>query len=200
MQATLKSCLAVVSFALLSSAPLPADHSLWQAPSEQSRFVEQYSPAESSTPPAAHTRLTNYLKAHWKAPAELAHKIVEAVHAQSEETGIPASLILAIIAKESSFRPDAKSGYGAQGLMQVVPRWHPEKLEERNHGALLDPVQNIEVGTQVLSEYVDKAKGNTRLALKKYSGGATSYYEMVRKYQATFEKVAESEPIETASR
>ncbi|HUW38931.1 MAG TPA: transglycosylase SLT domain-containing protein [Rhodocyclaceae bacterium] len=69
-------------------------------------------------------------------------------------------LIVAVIAIESRFNPFAESVVGAQGLMQVMPRWHHDKLPE---GAgtltLFDPVVNIEVGAQVLRESIRRMGG-----------------------------------------
>jgi soluble lytic murein transglycosylase-like protein len=64
----------------------------------------------------------------------------------------------------------AESVVGAKGLMQVLPRFHLDKLEA--HGgeeALLDPDVNIEVGTQILREYLRRF-GQTVTALQQYAG------------------------------
>lgn len=79
-------------------------------------------------------------------------------------------LILAVMAVESRYNPVAESNVGAMGLMQVLPKFHQDKLSE--HGgddALLDPVVNIEVGTQILREYL-KRFGETETALQVYAG------------------------------
>ncbi|HXZ92763.1 MAG TPA: transglycosylase SLT domain-containing protein [Burkholderiales bacterium] len=79
-------------------------------------------------------------------------------------------LILAVMAIESRYNPVAESNVGAMGLMQVLPKFHQDKLSE--HGgddALLDPVVNIEVGTQILREYL-KRFGETETALQVYAG------------------------------
>jgi soluble lytic murein transglycosylase-like protein len=74
------------------------------------------------------------------------------------------------MAVESSYNPVAESSVGAMGLMQVLPKFHQEKLTE--HGgteALLDPQVNIEVGTQILREYL-KRFGDPETALQMYAG------------------------------
>jgi len=79
-------------------------------------------------------------------------------------------LILAVMAIESRYNPVAESDVGAMGLMQVLPKFHQDKLNE--HGgaeALLDPDVNIEVGTQILREYL-KRFGETETALQVYAG------------------------------
>jgi soluble lytic murein transglycosylase-like protein len=79
-------------------------------------------------------------------------------------------LILAVMAIESRYNPVAESVLGARGLMQVMPRFHLEKLLE--HGgeqALLDPEVNIFVGTQILREYLRRF-GEVETALQMYGG------------------------------
>jgi soluble lytic murein transglycosylase-like protein len=79
-------------------------------------------------------------------------------------------LILAVVAIESRFNPVAESVLGAKGLMQVIAKFHMEKLAD--HGgeqALLDPEVNILVGTQILREYMRRF-GETETALQMYAG------------------------------
>lgn len=69
-------------------------------------------------------------------------------------------LIIAVIGVESGFNPFSQSGYGAQGLMQVVPRFHADKLpEESDPTAFLDPVINVQVGARVLRESINRMGG-----------------------------------------
>jgi soluble lytic murein transglycosylase-like protein len=59
---------------------------------------------------------------------------------------------------------------GAKGLMQVIPKFHPEKLVEHGgESALLDPHVNIQVGAQILREYMRRF-GETETALQMYAG------------------------------
>jgi soluble lytic murein transglycosylase-like protein len=79
-------------------------------------------------------------------------------------------LILAVMAVESRYNPVAESNMGAKGLMQVIPKFHQEKLLE--HGgepALLDPEVNIQVGAQILREYLRRF-GEVETALQMYAG------------------------------
>ena len=79
-------------------------------------------------------------------------------------------LILAVMAVESRYNPVAESNLGAKGLMQVIPKFHPEKLVEHGgEGALLDPEVNIQVGAQILREYLRRF-GETETALQMYAG------------------------------
>jgi len=79
-------------------------------------------------------------------------------------------LILAVMAVESRYNPVAESHFGAKGLMQVIPRFHSEKLAGHGgEGALLDPQVNIQVGAQILREYLRRF-GETETALQMYAG------------------------------
>ena len=74
------------------------------------------------------------------------------------------------MAIESRYNPVAESVMGARGLMQVIAKYHPEKLEP--HGgdqALLEPAVNIRVGAQILREY-QRRFGDTETALQMYAG------------------------------
>ena len=79
-------------------------------------------------------------------------------------------LILAVMAVESRYNPVAESNMGAKGLMQVIPKFHLEKLMEHGgEAALLDPQVNIQVGAQILREYLRRF-GETETALQFYAG------------------------------
>ncbi|MEC5396336.1 transglycosylase SLT domain-containing protein [Uliginosibacterium sp. H1] len=81
-------------------------------------------------------------------------------------------LILAITSIESSFNPLAESPFGAQGLMQIVPRFHMDKISTDRGGlALFDPAENIRVGTLVLKEYM-RTTGSLEAALQQYGGAS----------------------------
>lgn len=97
---------------------------------------------------------------------------VAAAYRAGAEHRVDPLLILAVIAVESKFNPVAESALGATGLMQVIPKFHYEKFAA--HGgvdALLDPEVNIEVGTQILREYL-KRFSEIETALQMYAGAA----------------------------
>ncbi|NBS55958.1 MAG: lytic transglycosylase domain-containing protein, partial [Betaproteobacteria bacterium] len=95
---------------------------------------------------------------------------VATAYRAGRETAVDPLLILAVISVESRFNPVAESSFGAKGLMQIIPKFHKDKLVE--HGgddALLDPEVNIQVGAQVLREYIRRF-GGTESALQAYAG------------------------------
>jgi soluble lytic murein transglycosylase-like protein len=76
-------------------------------------------------------------------------------------------LVLAIIAEESRFNPNAVSPVGAVGLMQVMPQW--EKVLGIS-GSLKDPEVSIKYGLEVLGFYMEMYK-DIEMALTAYNRG-----------------------------
>lgn len=105
------------------------------------------------------------------APEPLAALVSEAYQV-GKETKLDPTLILAIMAVESSFNPFAQSSVGAQGLMQVMTKIHTDKYQHfGGHFAAFDPVSNLKVGVKVLQECIDRA-GSLEGGLKYYVGAA----------------------------
>jgi len=105
------------------------------------------------------------------APEPISRLVQEAWHV-GERAKLDPTLILAIMAIESSFNPFAQSPVGAQGLMQVMTRVHDDKYEAFGgvHAAF-DPVTNLRVGVQVLKECIARA-GSLEAGLRFYVGAA----------------------------
>ena len=126
-------------------------------------------PAELSKQQAA---VTLWLSRRYRvAPEPIARLVKEAWHV-GQRSGVEPTLILAIMAIESSFNPFAQSPVGAQGLMQVMTRVHDDKYEPfgGNHAAF-DPVTNLRVGVRVLKECIARA-GSIEGGLRFYVGAA----------------------------
>lgn len=105
------------------------------------------------------------------APEPLASLVSEA-YALGQSNKIDPTLILAIMAIESSFNPFAQSAVGAQGLMQVMTSVHTDKYD--NFGgrlAAFDPVTNLRVGVKVLKDCIARA-GSVEGGLRHYVGAA----------------------------
>ncbi len=133
---------------------------------------------------------TKYLATKLKKSEAAVRKFVDLAWAEAaKREKLNPELIIAIIKKESGFRPQVQSPYGAQGLMQVVRRWHGEKL--RPSESLFDPEVNIRVGADVLEEYLALAKGDLDVALRKYSGNARGYVNTVLKESRMLAQVGE---------
>lgn len=134
--------------------------------------------------------LSKYLADKYAQPLPLAQRIVQSAYREADNHGLPPLLVLAVIEKESSLRPTVQSSYGATGLMQVVPRFHGEKLVREKHpDGLKDPETNIRVGSRVLAEYLARRGGNEEKALEKYSGGARRYAYAVQSFRSSLKAV-----------
>lgn len=72
-----------------------------------------------------------------------------------EEYGICPELLMAMIERESSGRPDAESG-GCKGLMQISDRWHKDRMERLEVTDIYDVDGNIHVGADYLAELFEK--------------------------------------------
>ncbi len=115
------------------------------------------------------------LVAHWiskryrVAPEPISRLVKEAWYV-GDRVKLDPTLILAIMAIESSFNPFAQSHVGAQGLMQVMTQVHDQKYEAFGGTfAAFDPVTNLRVGVQVLKECIARA-GSLEAGLKFYVG------------------------------
>lgn len=76
-------------------------------------------------------------------------KIADIVFAQSKAYEIDPIMVFAIMSVESRFNTSARSHMGAQGLMQVMPRYHKTKIQGRD---IRDPYVNTEVGIMIMKE------------------------------------------------
>ena len=119
-------------------------------------------------------------------------------------TDLDPTLILAVMAVESSFNPFAQSAVGAQGLMQVMTKVHDDKYEAfgGSHAAF-DPVTNLRVGVQVLKECIARA-GSLEAGLRFYVGAANSddggYAMKVLVEQNTLRQLAGMKPLPLPTR
>ena len=82
-----------------------------------------------------------------------ADPVEAAIQKGAEAAGIDAALIRAMIQKESQWNAGAMGdGGNSYGLMQIHKRFHTDRMARLGVTDLLDPVQNIKVGTDYLKE------------------------------------------------
>lgn len=131
-------------------------------------------PMPVARPETAHEReqraVAEFIARRYRVAETASAVFVSTAYRVGEEFSLDPLLILAVMAIESRYNPVAESSMGAKGLMQIIPKYHQDKLLE--HGgehALLDPEVNIQVGAQILREYLRRF-GETEAALQKYAG------------------------------
>ncbi|HEX2833584.1 MAG TPA: lytic transglycosylase domain-containing protein [Thermoanaerobaculia bacterium] len=125
------------------------------------------------------------------------------IYKEAKKNNIRPELIAAVVQAESRFKPTARSGAGAVGLMQLVPR------TGRWMGArdLTNPQQNIAAGAKYLKYLHERFDGNETKVIAAYNAGegnvkrfngvppfreTRSYVSKVRTYEQDFQNRVES--------
>jgi soluble lytic murein transglycosylase-like protein len=125
------------------------------------------------------------------APGTKTIPFLEIARSEAKAQGVDLSLVLAVIQKESSFDPNARSAAGARGLMQMLPstaKW----LGLKDTKQLTKPAVNIKYGVKYLKYLWDEFAGipsgdltaeqlrqrNAQMAIAAYNAGQGN----VRKY------------------
>jgi soluble lytic murein transglycosylase-like protein len=143
--------------------------------------AELAAPAASAAdgPDAIQQALIDHVSRRFLVAAAITERMVAAAHRAADEVGLDPLLLLAVVAVESRFNPIAESGMGAKGLMQIIPRFHLDKLNAAGgEHAVFDPESNILVGARILQEYVYRT-GTLVAGLQQYNGAsrdANAYY------------------------
>ena len=122
--------------------------------------------------PRQQAGVAQWISRRYRVAPEPISRLVKEAWYVGERVGLDPTLILAIMAVESSFNPFAQSTVGAQGLMQVMTHVHDDKYEPFGGNlAAFDPVTNLRVGVQVLKECITRA-GGLEAGLRFYVGAA----------------------------
>ncbi|MDM0023313.1 transglycosylase SLT domain-containing protein [Variovorax saccharolyticus] len=134
--------------------------------------IDRTTAASPHVLPKPQAAVAYWLSKKYRVAAEPLSVLVAEAFELGKKTKLDPTLILAIMAVESSFNPFAQSQVGAQGLMQVMTRVHGEKYESAG-GTLtaFDPVTNMRVGVKVLQECIARA-GSLEGGLRYYVGAA----------------------------
>lgn len=144
--------------------------------------------------------VTTWLSRRYRVAPEPVARIVQEAWHVGQKAQVEPTLILAIMAIESSFNPFAQSPVGAQGLMQVMTRVHTDKYQAFGGKlAAFDPVTNLRVGVQVLRECIARA-GGLEAGLRYYVGAANldsdgGYAAKVLGEQQYLERVASGQSV-----
>ena len=113
------------------------------------------------------TLMLSHLASTYQVDAGHLKTIWLSVKRHTRDTDIEPTLMMAVIAKESSFNQKAISHKGAQGLTQVMPL-HSMRLKPGENFQQVDV--SVRVGVEILEEYMAQEHGNVRRALQRYNG------------------------------
>ena len=111
-------------------------------------------------------------------PRDVAAQEAAAFMRYSTKYGAPLDLVVAVANTESHFNPDARSSYGAAGVMQVTWRIHENLLRANgihSEKELYTADKGIAAGCLLISRYL-RAYGSAEKALGRYYGGSASVY------------------------
>ncbi len=137
----------------------------------------------------------DYASRRYRVSADALRPIFAVAEESAREWRLDPMLIVAVIAVESRFNPLSESVMGAQGLMQIIPRFHKEKLPaDSGKVALLDPLINVRVGAQALHEYI-RRNGSVVAGLQQFAGASD---DAEQGYSGRV--LAEKERMESAAR
>lgn len=111
----------------------------------------------------------------------------EEITASGERYHVDPYLIAAVIKTESKFQNNARSKYGAVGLMQLMPEtaaWIAGQLEEGRFSPeqLKNPACNIRYGVWYLSTLQEEFHGNEILTLAAYNAGRGNVQDWMEIY------------------
>lgn len=99
-----------------------------------------------------------------------ASRFAERIRREAEEAGIDAALVHAVIAAESGYDPEAVSGAGAQGLMQLMPGT-AKRYAVRDP---FDPGESIRGGASYLRDLLDIFGGDVEIAVAACNAGESA--------------------------
>lgn len=116
-------------------------------------------------------RLATYISITYNVPLDKAERIVYTTFVESYKKDLEPMLVLSLISIESTFQQYSKSHAGAVGLTQVMAKVHRNRIAE-NKVDIWSVDGNIQVGTDILKDYVGLANGNMKKALQMYNGSA----------------------------
>ena len=107
----------------------------------------------------------------------------EQVKALAEQEGVDPLLVLSLMKQESAFSPDALSGSGANGLMQVMYATALDTEPTIDRVRLMKEDENLRIGVRYLKQLLNRFDGNYALALAGYNAGPTAAARWLRDFK-----------------
>jgi soluble lytic murein transglycosylase-like protein len=93
----------------------------------------------------------------------------ESIIAYSAKYNVDPTLVVAVIAAESRFNPNARSYKGAMGLGQLMPA-----TAAAHNVDAWDPIENLHLAVRIIRKNLDKYDGDWNKALAAYNAGTGS--------------------------
>jgi hypothetical protein len=100
---------------------------------------------------------------------------------RKKQTEMDPLLFLSLMRQESAFNPEAMSGVGARGLMQLMPST-ARGIRRVSKAQLFKPEINIEVGTTYFLKRLAQYGGDVELTLAAYNAGFSRVDSWKRRY------------------
>lgn len=95
----------------------------------------------------------------------------EALWQACREFGIPESLALGVIQKETNFQNITGDQGRSQGYMQIQRRWWKGLMAEIGASDLMEPEDNFRTGCAILAQLLEETNGDVPAALTMYNAG-----------------------------
>lgn len=93
--------------------------------------------------------------------------------------GVDFEKAVALIETESGYKSNAMGKAEDTGYMQIIPQIHKDRMKRLGCTDMADPIQNMEVGIDLLSELLGKYGGDYKMAFTAYQcgpGGADKHW------------------------
>ena len=137
---------AVIEAPVITETPLPTTKPT-ALPTETPEPITEISPEPTEEP--EDDRFIVY-------DIALSEELQRFTYDQCEELGLSYELVLSIMFKESSYRPEVVNNHQCYGLMQIHKVNHPALEEALGITDFLDAEQNIMGGTYLLAQIAEK--------------------------------------------
>lgn len=123
--------------------------------------------------------------AYWQALFPFPY--AEAIQRWSSERQVNPLLVVSLMRQESRFQPEIRSSAGAVGLMQVMPDTGEEVAENigLDSYSLINPEDNITLGTWYLNFTHQEFDGNSMLAIASYNAGPGNVGSWLKRFSLT---------------
>lgn len=122
---------------------------------------------------------------------KLSEELQEYTYYLCQHNGVEFELVMAVMSAESAFDPEAVSGTGDYGLMQINEINLPELADKLGITDITDPYQNIRGGVYLLGGYAAKYDDPARIVMAYNMGdyGSSALWESDVHTTAYTEKV-----------